>query len=516
LQGEIKQEEVQLAQFMESKKDDPKVILDFTTFIEGSIEKNILGKSISKQWKSVMSEYRQRIFALTSKSLSEEDWHRLGTALEELSERGFLDVQGATGKCYFHANNLKKAINIWEASGSTTHKEYYRAKAMTLSYPSNLEWWEKAGDQEKIYQEWQNQGGLGKQLEPREVRYIAPLLEERQRYWDACQIYMRVSDPDVKKIANLINKIKKFTPKMVSNREEVNVLINYLCAHDQWKTMLILLEKIFDPIKEAQEQLEIRCTVIRNLAKASLSDELAESETVRKIYHAIIRPARTDRHWQKHLSIETEFGPAVEILGFDMSLRFYEDFINLDMNPELRDFARSRWIANAEMKVEYFKQKGEDIRDRNFLKDYGQRKRDWKISQPTTQTPPVTPSDERKRTKDEVIKAFSPVRGLPSEVKVSETGEGQIKFRIGDIEYTVHKAKKIVMLEDREFNRVRCDLATQQVRSGEIDVNSLSTPEGKIFSIPVWKMAGNMQNSNDQVVLELAPSELTAPFTVEL
>lgn len=516
LKGEIKHEEVQLAQFMEAKKEDPKVLLDFTTFIEDCIDKNTLGKSLSKQWKSVISEYRQRIISLSSKLLSEEDWHRVGTVLEALTERGFLDVQGATGKCYFNSNSLKKAIKIWEASGLTNHKDYYQAKALSMSYPGNLEWWDKAGDQERIYQEWQNQGGLEKQLEAREVKFIAPILEDRQRYWDACQVYMRISDPDVRKIANLIGKIKNFTPKMVANRDEVKVLINYLCTHDHWNALLTLLEKIFIPIKDAQEQTEIRYTVIRNLSKASIEGELSEPEIVKKLYHDIIRPVRTERHWQQNLSIETEFGPAVEVLGFDMSLRFYEGLINIDMNPPLRDFARSRWIANAEKKVDYFKQRGEEVRDIKLLRDLSQRKKTWVIPQPATPTPPAPPVDERKKTKADVVKAFSPVRGLPSEVKVNESGEGQIKFRVGDIEYTVHKAKKIVTLDDQDLNHVRCDLTTQQVRSGEIEVISLNTPEGKAFSIPVWKMAGRMQNSNDQVVLELAPSELNAPFTVEL
>ena len=91
LKGEIKQEEFQLAQFMVSTKDDPEVILDFSNFIEDCIEKKSLGKSISRQWKNVISEFRQRIFVLPSASFIEGDWHRLGIALEELTERGFHD-----------------------------------------------------------------------------------------------------------------------------------------------------------------------------------------------------------------------------------------------------------------------------------------------------------------------------------------------------------------------------------------------------------------------------------------
>lgn len=516
LQGEIKQEEVRLAQFMESKKDDAKIILDFTEFIEACIEKNTLGKSISKQWKNVMSEYRQRILALATRSLSVEEWNGLGIVLGELTDRGFMDTQGATGKCYFNANNFRKAIQIWEGSGSTSNKEYYRAKAMTTNYPGNLEWWEKAGDKDRIYKAWQDQGGLEKQQDPREVRFVGPVLEERQRYWDACQVYMKVSDPDVKKIGNLIGRIKNFTAKMVENRDEVKVLISYLCAHDRWSDLLTLLEKIFIPINDAQEQTEFRSNVIKNLAKANIDGDLSDPEVVKRIYHDLIRSVRTDKQWRKYLSLENEFGPAVEKLGFDMSLRFYEEYVAADMRPGERDFARSRWLANAEMKSAYWKDKGEEIRDRDFLRKFSQRKRDWNISIPTPPPTSPTPSEERKRTKEEVIKVFSPIQGLPSEVKVSDPSDGQFRFRIGSVDYTVYKAKKKVELTDQELNRVLCNLNTLQVSSGEIEVISLNIPDGKAFSIPVWNLGGKIQNSNDKVVLELAPNELSAPFTIEL
>ena len=176
--------------------------------------------------------------------------------IDELSTRGFLDVQGATGKCYFNARNVKKAIQIWEAIGLTNTKEYYQAKAETSSYPACLEWWEKAGDQERIYKEWQDQGGLDKQHDAREICYIGPLLEGRKRYWDACQVYMKAPAPDGKRIGALISNIKTFTPKMISKRNEANRLINHLCVYGQWKTLLILLDKILFPLKTSNEKTE--------------------------------------------------------------------------------------------------------------------------------------------------------------------------------------------------------------------------------------------------------------------
>ena len=164
---------------------------------------------------------------------------------------------------------------------------------------------------------------------------------------------------------------------MVANRDEVKVLINYLCSRGQWTSLLNLIEKIFVPIKDFQEQSEILYTIIRNLSKASMSDDLIEQEVVKRIYRLVIRPVRTDLNWQTHLSMETEFGPSVEILGFDISLRVFETFVNEDSNLNLRDYARSRWIANAEKKVEYFRQRGEEVKDIKLLRDLSQRKKNW-------------------------------------------------------------------------------------------------------------------------------------------
>ena len=108
------------------------------------------------------------------------------------------------------------------------------------------------------------------------------------------------------------------------------------------------------------------------------------------------------------------------------------------------------------------------------------------------------------------------VRGLPPEIIINQSSEDQVKFHIGDIEYAIHKSKKIVTLEDMDVNRVRFDLAIQQIRSGEIDVIQQNTPEGRVFSIPLWKMGGKIQETDGHVIIEVACDKLASPFSVVL
>ena len=140
------------------------------------------------------------------------------------------------------------------------------------------------------------------------------------------------------------------------------------------------------------------------------------------------------------------------------------------MHPSQRDFARSRWLANAQEKIEAIRQRGEEIRDQKLVRDLRDRKNEWILPQtvPSQATvplrpTPIIPGEEHKDFKGEGNKPISSVHGLPSQVKVDISGDGLEKFILGDVNYTIHKAKKIVTLEDADLNRVRFDLSTQLI-----------------------------------------------------
>ena len=507
LEGEIGLEVINLARFMVGKLDDSEIILNFNRFIAECIEKDRLGKSFNKQWKNVIAEYRRRINLLQTSNIQKEEWHEIGSLLEELAKSGFQDNQGVTGKCYFNAENLKRAIEIWEINGSTTTKEYYQAKARVKPYPANLEWWDKAGETDIIYQIWQDNGGLNKKtFDMREARFVGPILEDKQRYWDACQIYMRAAEPEVKKVSTLLSKIQTFTPKMLANKEEVIVLLNYLGARGQFSAGVTFLDKILKVLKDPKDQLELRAVVIRQLANAEITGDLIESKVVRQIYQTIIRPLR-DQNWQKELSLETEFGPAVEVLGFDQSLRFYERLINDDFYPAHREYARRRWLNKAEQKMEYFKQKGEEIKDLKLLRDYSQRKRDWNL--PESSKPP-----EGKMR--EITALFGPVKNLPNDIEIHEPFENQFQFKIGKLNFVVYKDKKIITLEDDDLNRVKIDLPNRQISSGELDLDQISGIEGKVFHIHNWKISGKIVDVEQHTEVEVALHDTSSPILITL
>ena len=367
-----------LTLFMDAPEKDTDAILTFTQFLEDSLAQDRLAKAINRQWRSGIREFGRRIDLIKDTSLSQEDWSRLGLVMEELNQRDYQTALAAAGKCYFNAGDYTKAIQTWDAARNAQHQNYYLAKAKSLGYPLDLEWWEKAGDTQTIYQEWTDHGGLS-QTDVRVLRSIVPVLRARKRYWDAAQTYIRLHDTDTKKVKSLLSRINEVTSGMVENPQEARSLVVYLGEHDEWEYLVNFLEKFFKPIKDGNERMEIRYEVVRRLATTELSGDLLDTGTIRRIYSMVIKPVSDSRAWQKSIDFQTEFGPAVEILGFDQSLRFYERFINDEMNPGNRDYARARWLANAERKFEYHKQHDEEVRNVRLQSDYAKRKRDWKI-----------------------------------------------------------------------------------------------------------------------------------------
>jgi hypothetical protein len=432
--------------------------------------------------------------------------------MKELNRRDYQTALSTAGKCYFNASDYPKAIQTWEADRNTHHQDYFLAKAKSLPYPFDLEWWEKAGDDHQIYQEWLDHGGLS-QMDARVLQSIAPVLEARKRYWDAAQAYIRLPEPDPKKVKNILDRINEVTPGMVENKQEPRSLVIYLGTRNQWEYLVNFLQKLFKPIKDGKERMEIRYEFIRQLARTELKRDLLNKATTRSIYNIVIKPVLDSRSWQNSLSLETELGPAVEILGFDQSLRFYERFVADDIRPDNRDYARARWLANAEMKFDYHKQHNEEIRSVRLQSDYMRRKRDWK-SESGGWRPPE--ADERIKPED-VIRRISPIQGVPADIPLRESDNGDQSFDLSDIQYVIRIERRIVKLEDQDFQNIVFDLNSGEIKpTAGFDVFQENTPDGRIFSVPDWNLGGKLTSSEENLILEIAPEGLTAPITIRL
>lgn len=515
LEGNIRIEDARLSRFMVTQREDTAAIQGFTSYLEGIIANQTLPKALGRQWRNVLAEYRQRVLTLEPGAFKAEIWSLLGQVLEELHTRGYSEALVAAGKCYLQGGNLRRAIHCWEESQYTQHRDYYVAKARSLGYPLSLDWWDRAGEQDQIYQAWQEHGGFERQTDSRVLRLVAPILEKKGRYWDACQALIRILDSDEKKVMSLLDRIGHFTPGMMANFGEISLLLSYLSSHDQWEYLTGLTNRLSKAANDNAKRLAIRQEVVRLLAKAPSKDALLDTKTRDRLYQDLIRPIRDNPDMRIGLELESELGPAVEALGFDHSLSFYEKFVDDDLNVATRDFARKRWLANGERKFNYHREHNEEIRNARLHSDYQRRKRDWTL--------PGVPGGAEQPSKLPASAAIErihpPIQGLPTSMKVVEVSEGQLEFRLGDVRFVVNRVVKVVKLEDSEYRNLVFKLETQEILPQVgFEVLQENTPVGRIFSVPAWKMAGTLRRLDASAQLEIAVEnlELESPVTIEL
>jgi hypothetical protein len=252
--------------------------------------------------------------------------------------------------------------------------------------------------------------------------------------------------------------------------------------------------------------MELRHDVIRKLATSKSTDELLNAAIREKIYRSIIRPVISNKDWNIYLSIEKDMGPAIEKLGFDTSLRFYEVYID-DKSTSTRDFSRQRWIANAEDKIRYYKERDEEERILEIRTDLIKRKREWAETFSWAKSEQVI--------KDEIVKQLSPLESLPDDTKVKEEG-GKWSFNVGGFEFTIYKSKRVVTVQDSNIYSVKFILDSQEVKSSDVEIYQESTPEGRIFSISLWHMSGNLSKKDDSTFLEIAVEGLEKPFIIKM
>ena len=81
----------------------------------------------------------------------------------------------------------------------------------------------------------------------------------------------------------------------------------------------------------------------------------------------------------------------------------------------------------------------------------------------------------------------------------------------------VRKEKRIVKLEDQDFQSIVFDLNTVEIKpTAGFDVIQENTPDGRIFSVPDWNLGGRLATNGEDAILEIAIAELTAPITIKL
>jgi hypothetical protein len=308
-------------------------IKSFTRFLEENLANKLLAENrLVKPWKAAIQEYSRQIRSLLrEKPLDKKDWQRLGDVLEGLDEAKYHGLLELAGDCFYHAQNLRRAVRCWREGGATQKREYNLAEAELLGFPEGFPYLEKVGDYQRIVNEWEKAGKPGTQQWLKYIDCIGQALEKQHREKD---------------------------------------WIEYLIRTKRWVDAITAIDKY-----PKAETMQFRLAWIRQLSRSNLTPEQARD--FRSRYVGFLEKVLSHSQWRQHLSVE-EIGVALEKIGeLVPTLRFYEKFVNHD-DSYLSQFARKRWIATKLKQRDYAvvaePKRAEEIRQEITRKAY-----DWVI-----------------------------------------------------------------------------------------------------------------------------------------
>lgn len=497
IQGQNRADRMQLAKFMLSDLDTAP-ILEFAEYLSTIINRKTLPYGHNNQWREVYREFNSRVSQLPANSVNREDWVSLGSLIRDLEDYGYSDIQAVAGLCNMNAGNTKAAIKIWEDNGQVSHQLYYLAKATVSKYPQNLEWLSRAGQTDQIITLWENNGGNTQTLPLTLARYVFPVLNEKQRFWDAGFLAMRSDETNSQTVIAMLKSIRVYTTANLKEHQAISKLIQYLSKNQEWDFLISQIQKITAlPTITKENRIEIYKAFIHQLALPETEANMFEISLVRKIEDSIFNQLARQEDWENEIKPDGDLLTAVESMGFDVTLRFFGKFVEIQGRDLLRNSARKHWLANFEKKVEYYKAKGEVIQQIRQLREYEERKKRWNNKLEI----PVGSQKVTQRT--EVIhKHDATFRDFPVTIK-PYLDNGTYFFTIDASDYAVYPEKKIVTISDPNLNRVRFDLEKKTISSGELQLLT-TTGDGRLqFSIDEWSLKGEIRDNDFQTILSI-------------
>jgi len=496
-----------IAIFMVTKPKDVNAIKTFAKFLENCIESNQLGAPFSKQWRTVIKEYVSRVSDLDEHVFRKDEWEQLGNVLEKLGNTGHQGAIECGGTCFYRAQNYHRAVSCWERSNITQNREnreYYMAKAESLGFPGGLKWLSKLSDQdERILLEWEKAGGLVSATDQSWLEYVLPALERMGRYFDAFHIYMKLGNTErllecfAQAYENSSSTDTDFSTD-TDLRERLVSLIQYLTQRCLWNEISDVLDKYFPAvIGSDHEKADLLFDIVHKIACSDLNPEVLTRD-VQVRYGRLVEKVQSIEDWRNKLSPK-ELGAAMErTVGLFVDiLRFYEQFV-FDHDPEIRKFARERWIANKKKHEDYLRKQGQNNRANEVHNELVENAQKWGIGLDVnfTQYPQLMP------------KLTIGLRGVPDGTKVEELPNGEIKFKVGRIEVKIDGSnKRVQFVYTEDFTTVLTTVIVN-LKDGHIDslgeVVTQTPREGHLsFQVPTSHYSGTAFYGGENPLLEL-------------
>lgn len=441
-----------LVRFMLQQADDLDGIKAFAVVIQKCLEQELLCSPLSRQWKAAAKEYLVRTSGVAEGALTRDEWRESGEVLEGLAGVGIgkaaLDPAAA---CFYRACEWAAAVRCWEMAGITDRQEYLMAKSRVAGLPDGLEYLERAGCHDLMIEEWEAAGGLDTATGPKWLRHVGPALEEKGQYYKAFNVYRRLGNTE-KEMACFVRASASIPQEDLW--QALESLVTDLRRRGLEPDAIDVMNAYFPSVVE-RDTLKVRL-------QAYLVSDLAYSDRTpedfaghRRRYTGLIRDTLLMQGWRDHVSVK-EIGSALERIGdFTAARAFYNRFTD-DPEPELRGFARERWIAVMRKHEDWYRMRGDDKKRTETSRRLGQQAGGWQIRRDIPL--PLYPD------LDADVLAL-----VPTGTQIQELSTGDLRFPVGKIEVTIIRSKRLVEITDhRSWQRLQVDFEKREIRpSGE-------------------------------------------------
>jgi len=455
-----------------------------------------------KQWQQGIKEYARRMATLSPDSpLSSAQWQQFGEVLATLALANYPELKVQAGTCFYRAENYDQAIQYWDESDATQTPEYHQAKALTVEMPRGLAHLAQAGKADQIIREWRQ---AGKPRDRQWLCYVAPALEMKHEYQQACVVYVGVDD--LAKVKDCFRLASQDGIRI----KLLRLLFRYFFRYQYWQDALEFIDMDWSTvIGSTEEKAVLNFDIVYELAGSELTPQ-SLSKDQRQDYERFMKQrVLANSDWQDYLFMP-QVGIALEKLGLLVeTLAFYEQFFN-EPNLKQRQFARTRWIATKKKQVEYVTNQGKLRKAAKFQSNLIKKAQQWTMNPDEISViPPLAPKERPIHNKREdgdkgelhhievtknnhceicpdqpdspVTPSVTPaseteqltITGLPSEIRVEEFEQGVIGFTVHHLAIRVMQSIHHVLITDILSHReVRVDWAKCQVNLGDATVEA--------------------------------------------
>lgn len=519
-----------IAIFMATESQDLEAVINFTLFAKSqlanlsSTEKQSTTDTEqltnSKQWKKSLEQYANRIEALLNiPDLNSDTAQQFGEVLEVLIIPEYGELNLLAAKCFYRAKNYEQAVRNWEAANVIQTPEYNQAKAQLLPIPDALQYLAQAGEYDKIIAEWEQ---AGKPRERRWIQHIAPALEAKQQHQQAFVVYIWLDE---------LTKVKqcfKIASQGAPSIKLFAVLLQYFYRNKYWLDAIEALETYLPVVVGSERQkASLKFDLIYEIACSEFKQEDLIKEYSSRYEQFIKQQVLSTSEWNKHLLMQ-QVGIALEKIGSLIeTLGFYEQFIS-DLDPELNQFARERWIATKKKQEEYHRNLGQNEKASKIHSELLKKARNWSIPQQSISLEPPPAPKERPNTerldpratltdfsRPSSITKFA-IKGLPNATKIEQLAGGIVRFGVRHLVIKILKTSKQIMITDALNNReVRVDGVQGKVSIGEATVEAVGSNRLS-FTLSTSGYSGVLIIEGEKSQLELDVQGLGEKILMEL